>query len=63
MPDICMEGVPKVFALVHKGYKIEQICDRFGRSVHPDAEEFLSYHRQAKRMMIVNWIGRYYTVS
>ena len=54
-----MEGVAKVSALVHKGFKIEQICDQYGRSVHPDADKFLSYHRQAKRMMIIEWIGRY----
>jgi len=59
MPEIGMDGMAKVFALIHQGYKIEQICDQFGRSVHADADKFLSYHRQAKRMMIKEWIKIY----
>ena len=59
MKDFCFDGRNKVLALIQNGYSIEQICDNYGRSVHPDADEFLAYHRQAKRMLIKQCIEKY----
>jgi len=59
MKELCFDGGNKVLTLIQNGHSIEQICDSYGRSVHPDADEFLAYHRQAKRMLIKQCIERY----
>jgi len=56
MTPISYEGLPKVEALINSGLRLDQICDRYGRSVHPDADEFLRVHRQAKRLLLKHLI-------
>ena len=45
-------GASRVVALINKGHAISDIVDSHGRPVHPDANEFFSYHTQAKRILI-----------
>jgi len=50
-----MNGILLVIQQVQEGLTIEQICDRYGRPVrpvHPDAQQFLAQHKQAKRLVI-----------
>lgn len=50
---ISYQGASKVVALLNSGLSVKDIVDSYGRAVHPDAAEFCSYHKQAKRMAIV----------
>ena len=52
MADLSWNGASKVVALLDAGLPLEQIVDRYGRHVHPDAQEFCSSHSQAKRIII-----------
>ena len=38
--------------LLDANVKLSNIIDRYGRPIHPDAQEFFSYHKQAKRLLI-----------
>ena len=45
-------GASRVVNLINKGNAISDIIDSHGRPVHPEADEFCSYHAQAKRILI-----------
>ena len=45
-------GASRVVARINKGHAISDIVDSHDRPVHPDANEFFSYHTQAKRILI-----------
>ena len=49
---LCYSGAARVMDLVDADVTLSDIVDRYGRPVHPDAREFLSYHTQAKRLLI-----------
>ena len=52
MKKITYNGAAAVIELIDSGVALDQICDRYGRPIHPLAHEFLSYHKQAKRMLL-----------
>jgi hypothetical protein len=52
MRTIDYNGASLVMDLLDRGVPLRAIVDRYGRPVHADAEQFMSYHRQAKRMLI-----------
>ena len=45
-------GFDNILRLLESGLNLPEICDRYGNAAHADAEPFLKYHRQAKRMLI-----------
>ena len=52
MKPICYNGINKVIDLLNNGCKLDDIIDSYGRPLHSDANEFFSYHKQAKRLII-----------
>jgi len=52
MKPLSYMGASKVADLLDAGVPLEQIVDSYGRPIHPDAQEFFSYHCQAKRSAI-----------
>ena len=53
MSDILdYQGASRVMDLLDANIKLSNITDRYGRPIHPEAQEFLSYHKQAKRLLI-----------
>jgi len=46
-----------VIELLDNGVALGEIVDRWGRSVHPAADDFLSCHVQAKRMILRAYAG------
>lgn len=53
MKEVSYKGASKVMALLDSGLSVQQIVDSYSRAIHPAAAEFCSYHKQAKRLMIV----------
>ena len=57
MKLVSYNGASRVVALINKGHAISDIVDSHGRPVHPEANEFCSYHAQAKRIIIKKAMG------
>ena len=49
---VSFAGASKVMNLIEYGFALESICDSYGRPIHQDAVQFMSYHKQVKRMYV-----------
>ena len=45
-------GATAVVQMIEDGLGLDDIVDRYGRAVDPRAEQFMRYHKQAKRILI-----------
>ena len=52
MVKLDFKGVSKVVNLLNNGVELDDIVDSYGRPLCEEANEFFSYHKQAKRMII-----------
>lgn len=56
IPELVYTYWPRVQELIDDGYALSEICDRYGRPIHPDAVPFFQHHRQARRQMCKQYI-------